>query len=82
MEIISPEQFLEGVIRIRHVARRTRPLPEWGTALYSVDNKKGEIRYEWGLPLHREAILVMENPGGWDPKIVKDIRDFVQGTLV
>lgn len=82
MEIISPEYHMEGVIRMRHIARKTRPKPEWGIALYRVDNKKGEITYEWGLPFQHEATMVMTNPEGWDPKIVKDIRDYVEGTLV
>jgi len=82
MEIIQPDQYLEGVIKLKHIARKTRPTPEWGIALYSVDNKKGELRFEWGLPTVGEAEIVMSGPEGWDPKLVKDIRDFVNGTLV
>jgi hypothetical protein len=82
MEIIQPEQFLEGVIKMKHIARKTRPLPEWGVALYSVDNQTGTLKYEWGLPTIGEAEIVMSNPEGWDSKMVKDIRDFVLGNLV
>lgn len=82
MEIIKPDGLLEGVIKMVHIARKSRPRPEWGIALYKVDNQKGTLTYEWGLPLHREAVIVMENPGGWDPKIVEDITAFVEKRLI
>jgi len=82
MEIIQPDQYLEGVIKLKHIARRSRPLPEWGVALFSVDNHTGALKYEWGLPTIGEAEIVMSAPEGWDPKMVKDIRDFVLGNLV
>jgi hypothetical protein len=82
MEIIQPDQYLEGVIKMKHIARKTRPLPEWGVALYSVDNQTGILKYEWGLPTVGEAEIVMSNPEGWDAKMVKDIRDFAMGNLI
>ena len=81
MEILRPETMLEGVIKLKHVARRTRPRPEWGLGLYKVDNKSGTCTYEWGLPRAEEAMIMMSNPEGWDPKIIKDIKDYVEGTL-
>jgi len=81
MEILKPDALLEGVIRMTLIARKSRPLPEWGIALYKVDNSNGSITYEWGLPLDREAILMMSNPGGWDQKIIQDITNFVEGRL-
>lgn len=80
-EIIQPDPFLEGVIKVKHIARRSRPNPEWGIALYSVNNKTCELTYEWGLPNEAEAMIMMSNPEGWDRKVVQDIKDFHQGNL-
>ena len=82
LEILRPDPFLEGVIKLTHVARRTRPKAEWGLALYKVDNAGGELIYEWGLPRAEEAYLMMQDPEGWDAKLIKDIRDHIQGILV
>ena len=82
MEIIQPDTFLDGVIKVKHIARQTRPVPEWGIALYRVDNKLGECFYEWGLPHQAEALIMAQNPEGWEKKTMDDIRDFVQGKLV
>ncbi len=81
-EIITHDTFLEGVMKVKHIARRTRPNPEWGIALYMVHPKSGQLSYEWGLPHVEEAILIMKEPEGWDRKIVKDIMAFAEGTLV
>ncbi len=82
MEILRPDSLLEGVMKLKHIARRTRPNPEWGVALYKVCPSSGSVTYEWGLPSAMEAFVMAQNPEGWDYKIIKDIRDFVQGTLV
>ena len=82
LEVLKPEAFLQGVIKLTHIARKTRPRPEWGLALYKVDNVKGRTTYEWGLPKAEEAYIMMQAPEGWDPKLVRDIRDFLAGTLV
>lgn len=81
MEVLQPETFLEGVIKLKHIARHTRPRPEWGIAIYKVDNQSGVVTYEWGLPRAEEAVIMMSNPGGWDPKVIQDITDFVNGKL-
>jgi len=80
-EIITHDTFLEGVMKVKHIARRTRPNPEWGLALYKVHPKSGTLSYEWGLPHVEEAIHIMKEPEGWDKKIVKDIMAFANGTL-
>ena len=82
MEILKPDAMLEGVIKLVHVARKTRPNPEWGIALFKIDNKKGNLTYEWGLPRAEEALIMMQNPEGWDSKLIKDIKDFLDRTLV
>jgi hypothetical protein len=82
MEIMKPDSFLEGVIKLVHVARRTRPNPEWGVALYKVDNRKGDLTYEWGLPKAEEAYIMMQSPEGWDSTLIKNIKDFLEGTLI
>lgn len=82
MELIKVDQFMEGVVRLKHIARKTRPRPEWGVALYAVDNQSGTLTFEWGLPTIGEAEIVMSAPEGWDPFLVGNIRDFVNGTLV
>lgn len=81
-EVIQHDTFLEGVMKVKHIARRTRPNPEWGMALYKVHPKSGTLSYEWGLPHVEEAILIMKEPEGWDKKIVKDIVAFSKGELV
>ncbi len=81
-EVIQHDTFLEGVMKVKHIARRTRPHPEWGMALYKVHPKSGTLSYEWGLPHVEEAILIMKEPEGWDKKIVKDIVAFSKGELV
>jgi len=82
MEILKPDAMLEGVIKLVHVARKTRPNPEWGVALYKVDNKLGDITYEWGLPKAEEAYIMMQNPEGWDSKLIRDIKGYLEKTLV
>jgi len=81
-EVISHDTFLEGVMKVKHIARRTRPRPEWGMALYMVHPKVGQLSYEWGLPHVEEAIEIMKEPEGWDRKIVKDIMAYAEGSLV
>lgn len=80
-EILKPDPYLDGVVRLWHTARRTRPLPEWGLALYKVNNSTGEVTYEWGLPHAQEALVMVQNPEGWDAKMMKDIMDFIDGKL-
>lgn len=80
-EIMRPDPNLVGVINLKHVARRSRPLPEWGLALYKYHVDSGELTYEWGLPHWSEAIVMIQNPEGWEPKTIKDIYDFVEGKL-
>lgn len=82
MEIMRPDANLTGVINLKHIARRSRPKPEWGIALYKYHVESGELTYEWGLPHWSEAMIIAQNPEGWEPKTVKDIYDFVEGTLV
>lgn len=82
MEIMRPDPILPQTIHVKHIARRTRPRPEWGIALYKVDNKLGECFYEWGLPHAAEALIMVQNPEGWDSKTIKDIKDFVNRILV
>ena len=81
VEILKPDAMLEGVIKLVHVARKTRPLPEWGLALYKVDNITGDCRYEWGLPRAEEAAIMMSVPEGWDPRLIDDISRYLNGTL-
>jgi len=81
-EIITHDTFLEGVMKVLHIPRRTRPSPEWGLALYKVHPASGQLSYEWGLPHVEEAIQIMKEPEGWDKKIVKDIMTFAKGELV
>lgn len=82
LEVITHDTFLEGVMKVKHIARRTRPNPEWGLALYKVMPKSGTLLYEWGLPHVEEAIQIMREPEGWDKKVVKDIMAFAKGELV
>lgn len=72
---------LAGAIECKHVARKTRPLPEWGTTLFKVSNKNGECKVEWGLPAKHEAMIMMQNKEGWHPDIIKDIESFLSGRL-
>ena len=81
MEILRTDPMLEGVVHIKHIARRTRPKPEWGIGLYKVHVSSGNLEYQWGLPIKPEAIIMLQNPEGWEKKTIKDIYDFVQGTL-
>src|ERR1700684_2637143 len=78
-EILRVDPFLDNAMHIHLRPRLTRPLPEWGLALHKVNVTTGEIIYQWGLPHLHEAEVIMENPEGWDSKIVKDIRDHVEG---
>ena len=82
MEILRPDHLLHGVMKLKHIARKTRPYPEWGVALYKVRPTSGTITYEWGLPNEAEAFIMVQNPEGWDSKLMSDIRDHVQGRLV
>lgn len=82
MEIMRPDTFLEGVIKVKHIARRTRPLPEWGIGLYKVHANSGTVTYEWGLPHVEEAIEMLKDPEGWNSKVISDIYDFAKGALV
>lgn len=82
MEILRPDHLLEGVMKLKHIARKTRPNPEWGIALYKVHPSSGTVTYEWGLPSKSEAIIMLQNPEGWDGKIIKDMLDHVNGRLV
>lgn len=81
MEIMKPDSYLDGVIRLWHIARRTRPTPEWGIGLFKMNNTTGELKYEYGLPHAAEAHRMLEDPYGWDPKVMKDIKDMIAGTL-
>ena len=81
MEIMRPDANLIDVVNLKHISRRTRPKPEWGVALYKYHQQSGHLTYEWGLPAKHEALIMMQNPEGWEPKSIKDIRDYVQGTL-
>src|SRR5689334_37502 len=38
VEMVSRDAIIPDAVKVVHVARRTRPLPEWGLALYRVDN--------------------------------------------
>jgi len=80
-EILKPDSHLPNVIRLYHTARRTRPFPEWGLALYKVNNGKQEITYEWGLPHEVEAANMLTDPYGWDQKLIQDIKDHILGIL-
>lgn len=82
MEILKPDSLLPGVISLKHIARRSRPLPEWGVALYKISNRSGTCTYEWGLPHAAEALIMVQNPEGWEAKTMADIQAFVQGRLV
>ena len=82
MEILKRDAVIPNAIHCKHVARKTRPKPEFGLGLYRVDNTIGECFYEWGLPHEAEADLMMANPLGWDKEVVQNIRDFQAGTLV
>lgn len=81
MEILKPDGLIEGVINLKHIARKTRPKPEWGVSLYKVRPSSGLVTYEWGLPSSDEAFVMVQNPEGWDSKLIKDIKDFVEGKL-
>ncbi len=81
-EILEVEAILVNTMRIHLHPRLTRPKPEWGLGLYKVHVNSGTVTYEWGLPKKHEALIMMANPEGWDSKSIKDIRDFVEGTLV
>jgi len=82
IEVLKPDSFLEGVIKLTHIARRTKPRSQWGIAVFEVDNEKGECRYLWGLPKAEEAFIMMQNPGGWDAKLISDIQLHLDGKLV
>lgn len=73
---------LDGVIECKHVARLSRPIPEWGTTLFKVSNQNGECIVEWGLPAKHEAMIMMQNKEGWDENIISDIEKYLAGTLV
>lgn len=81
MEIMKPDSHLEQVIRLYHIARKTRPKAEWGIALYKRDNAADTLTYEYGLPHPTEALHMMQNPSGWDKKAIQDIVDMVEGRL-
>lgn len=81
MEIMQHDQFLEGVIRVKHIARRTPPKPEWGVACYKVNNTTGQFTYEWGLPVQQDAWMVMQNKDLFDSKMVEDIEKHLKGEL-
>lgn len=81
MEIMQHDQFLDGVIKIKHIARRTPPKPEWGVACYKVNNTTGELTYEWGLPIQQDAWMVMQNKDLFDSKMVEDIEKHLKGEL-
>jgi hypothetical protein len=80
-EILKPDSHLPHVIRLYHTARRTRPNPEWGLALYQVNNDNQVITYEWGLPHEVEAANMLTDPHGWDEKLMQDIKDHILGIL-
>lgn len=82
MEILQPDAILPNAIKMKHIARKTRPKPEWGIALYKVDNSIDECFYEWGLPHKSEALIMIQNPAGWESKSMQDIIAFARGTLV
>lgn len=75
-EILRPHSVFPNVIECKHIARFTEPLPEWGTALYKVDNVSGEWWYLWGLPHEIEAARFMVNPFGFEKKTIDDIVSF------
>ena len=81
MEIMRPDSHLDGVIRLYHIARRTRPKPEWGTALYKRNNENETLTYEYGLPHVAEAERMLREPYGWDEKVMRDIKDMQAGKL-
>jgi hypothetical protein len=81
VEIIQPDTFLPGAIKVKHIARRTEPFPEWGLAVYKVDNHSGDCTYLWGLPHEAEAMMMLQNPEGWERKTMQDIDDFMKGRL-
>lgn len=81
MEIMHHDHFLEGVLKLKHIARRSPPRPEWGIGCFKVDNTHGEIYYEWGLPLEQDAFLVLQNKEHFDLKLVEDIEKHLRGEL-
>jgi len=81
MEILKPDSHLDGVIRLWHIARKTRPTPEWGIAVYKRDNAADTLTYEYGLPHAAEAHRMLEDPYSWDPKVMRDIKDMQLGLL-
>lgn len=81
MELMSHDQFLEGVLKVKHIARRTPPRPEWGVSCYKINNTHGEITYEWGLPNQQDAWFVLQNKEHFDPKVVEDIEKHLKGEL-
>lgn len=81
MEVMEHDPFLEGVIKVKHIARRTPPKPEWGVACYKVNNTTGEFTYEWGLPKQQDAWFVLQNKEHFDKKLVEDIEKHLKGEL-
>lgn len=81
LEILRPNPILDGCMELHFMPRWTRPKPEWGLALYKIDNQKGEITLEWGLPRAEEAAIMMANADGWHPKLIQDIQEFLSGKL-
>lgn len=70
-----------NVIRRRYFVRKTCPLPEWNSEVYSYDNRSCELRLEWTLPSEQDSINIIKNKDIYDKDLVKWIQDFRSRTL-
>jgi hypothetical protein len=79
--ILKKEIMFENVLKAIFVIRRTRPTPVWNSTVYSFNNDTQDLLLEWVLPSADEAAFMLRDPEGWDPSLIKDIYDFVNGRL-
>ena len=76
---IVSEHIVSVVYGITHLP----PSPEFKYMLYSYDRKKDELKLEWLLPqAFQIAEIMLKYEDGFDPFLIKCIKDFKAGTLL
>lgn len=83
IQIFARDHVLyQGGTQISHATRKTRPLPMWGTTLFSYTNPIGPLLLEWCLPTEDGSNDMLKNPSGFDPELIHTIRLMKSGKLI
>lgn len=80
--ILKHEPLYPNAVKAVFFVRKSRPLPEWNTTLYKMDNKLGMLTLEWTLPDELNSIQIVSRPDLFSEDFVRWCQEMAKGTLV